>query len=117
MTMTAGDPTPREVDRALQQFREDIREDLREVSRSMRDGFASLNSRLDKVPSMDVYNADKIHAAEREAALRERVKLLEGKRETDARQRTIDRRWVIGAVILPVAVALAEVWVTAGGPH
>lgn len=109
------EPTPGEVDRSLQQFRQDIREDFRELSRSVREGFAQMSARLDKVPSLDVYNADKLRAEEKNAELRERIKAIEEGREADAKSHAANRRWIIGAILVPVGVAILEVILLAGG--
>jgi hypothetical protein len=110
-----SEPTPGEVDRALQQLRTDVREDIRDLASALRDGLAGINSRLDKTPSLDVYQVDKLRAEERHGDLRERIKGLEDERVATARTRTTERRWVIGAVILPIGVALTDLWLKVTG--
>ncbi len=77
-----------ELGRLIQSLREDMREDL-----------GQLNSRLDKVVQVEVYNIEKTTIAERVAA-------LETQREKDAERILATRRWMIGVVITVVAVLL-----------
>lgn len=110
-----GEPTAGEVDRALRQFREDIRDDLRDLSAQVRDLGAQLNARLDKMVTLDVYHADKLRADERHIDLRDEVRDLRVKRDGDAKARTTERRWVMGAIILPLGAIVVEVWMKVTG--
>lgn len=83
--MTVPDePTLGELGRLIQALRGDMRDDL-----------AQLNSRLDKVVPMDVYTIQQQQMTDRVAA-------LEAQREKDTERVTATRRWLIGAVILPL---------------
>jgi hypothetical protein len=83
----SDDPTNGELSRLIQFLRSEMREDL-----------GQLNSRLDKVVSMDVYVIEK-------TAVAERVTALEVQREKDAERILATRRWMIG-VVITVCLAL-----------
>lgn len=114
--MTAPEPGGYELQRALEKT------DL-----AMRDGFAGLNARLDKLVSSDAFLgergrvddrikdlADDI-SAEREQRARdinsERAARIKGDED---QQRAIDKitttqRWVAAAIILPIALTVASI--------
>ena len=85
------EPTLGELGRLIQALRGDMRDDL-----------AQLNTRLDKVVPMDVYTVEKNQITDRVAA-------LESQREKDAERMTATRRWLIGAVVLPLVGILLPI--------
>ena len=94
----ADEPTLGELGRLIQALRGDVRDDL-----------AQLNHRLDRVVPMDVYTVEKNQ-------MNQRVTALEQQREKDAERVTATRRWLIGAVVLPlVGILLPIVVILARG--
>jgi hypothetical protein len=109
--IVADEPTPAEVTRRLDDFKDDVREDLRE-----------LRARFDRTVASDVYTADNRARDEREGALAARVKELEDQRDAaerrseDSKRRLAEsRRWLIAAVLLPLGTAIAEIVITLRG--
>ncbi|NUP37041.1 MAG: hypothetical protein HOY76_08485 [Streptomyces sp.] len=80
----ADEPTLGEVVRRLEDVRQDLKEDVRD-----------LGGRLDSKVDQQVYDL-------RHEALTARVIALETLREKDADRVSATRRWLIGAVIVPV---------------
>ena len=87
----ADEPTLGELGRLIQALRGDVRDDL-----------AQLNHRLDRVVPMDVYTVEKNQ-------MNQRVTALEQQREKDAERVTATRRWLIGAVVLPLVGILLPI--------
>lgn len=87
----SDEPTLGELGRLIQALRGDMRDDL-----------AQLNTRLDKVVPMDVYTVEKNQ-------ITDRVTALESQREKDAERMTATRRWLIGAVVLPLVGILLPI--------
>jgi hypothetical protein len=73
-----------EVVRRLEDVRQDLREDMRELAK-----------RLDAKVNQETYDL-------RHTALLERVAALESKSERDAERVAATRRWLIGAVLVPL---------------
>lgn len=109
------DPTPGELERSLSQFRSDVREDLKGLREAVREGLAGLNVRLDRVVSLDVYRADQRADDERYQRLSDDIADLRLKHAEAEKSRAANRRWLIAAVIIPMGVALMEIYFTAGG--
>jgi len=94
----SDEPSNGELGRLIQALRGDTRDD-----------FAQLHARLDRVVPMDVYTVEKNQIADR-------VSALESQREKDAERVTATRRWLIGAVVLPlVGILLPIVVILARG--
>ena len=85
------EPTPWELKRNYEGLRAD-----------MRDGFAQINSRLDKMPNAEVY-ANLFQGLERRFSEVERDLL------NDQQSRKADRRLVIGAVLAGVVSILTQI--------
>lgn len=85
------EPTLGEVQRRMDQRFTDLKEDL-----------AELALRLDRKVDMEIYNL-------RHEALMARVATLETLREKDAEKLVATRRWLVGAVIVPLIGVLLPV--------
>lgn len=82
--MPVDEPSLGELGRLIQALRTDVRDDL-----------AQLNTRLDQVVPLNVYAIEK-------GAIIDRVTALERARAGDAERVIALRRWLIGAVIVPL---------------
>lgn len=93
------EPSAGELARRLDERFTDVRDDLRE-----------LNLRLDKKVNAEAYDL-------RHMALIARVTTLEALREKDAEKLVATRRWLIGAVIVPLIGVLLPIIIllTRGG--
>lgn len=85
------EPTLGELQRRMEQAFLDLKEDMRE-----------LHVRLDRKVDMEIYNL-------RHEALLARVSALETLREKDTEKIVATRRWLIGAVIVPLIGVLLPV--------
>lgn len=85
------EPTLGEVQRRMEQRFTDLKEDL-----------VDFRGRLDRKVDMEIYNL-------RHEALLARVSTLETLREKDAERIVATRRWLIGAVIVPLIGVLLPV--------
>jgi hypothetical protein len=92
----------------------ELRRALDETRKDMRDGFAQLNQRLDKLVTTDAFNAEQRRVDDRLKDLAddiaaEKVQRVEG----DAnQQKSLDKlvatqRWVAAAILLPIALFVA----------
>lgn len=105
-----------ELGRLIQALRGDVRDDM-----------AQINTRLDRLVSIDVYQAEKAATAKDIADLGKVVDQLAAKQERDVRaiqdQRTQDatrvtqtRRWLVASVIIPIlGIVLPLMLFLAGG--
>ncbi|MGW9410957.1 hypothetical protein [Streptomyces diastaticus] len=94
----ADEPTLGEVVRRFEDRLTDVREDIQQ-----------LGQRIDKKVSQDVYDL-------RHEALGSRVAALESLRERDAERLVATRRWLVGAVVVPlIGVLLPVIIMLAGG--
>lgn len=111
----ADEPTLGEVVRRLEAIHGDLKEDFRE-----------LGSRLDSKVSMERYTIEQ--AARDEAVARVLTQVTELAKEFDAfrdnlqrekdqlaEKRRQDKRWVIAAVLLPVALVFLQAYLAAKG--
>ncbi len=108
----SNDPTPGEIGRALDQFRRDVHDDFDDLRRDLRDGQASVKTRI---IFRDVYDADEHRrqgelqvmreaiALAREAAAAERKAAQQWRDKRDS-----NRKWLIGAVLLPIGGVIVE---------
>lgn len=87
----ADEPTLGELQRRMENAFLDLKEDVREF-----------NSRLDRKVDMEIYNL-------RHESLLARVTALEALREKDAEKIVATRRWLVGAVIVPLVGVLLPV--------
>ena len=85
------EPTLGELQRRIENAFADLKEDVREF-----------NARLDRKVDMEIYNL-------RHEALTARVTTLETLREKDAEKIVATRRWLVGAVIVPLIGVLLPV--------
>ncbi|MEL7994323.1 hypothetical protein AAG656_28890 [Streptomyces albidoflavus] len=94
----ADEPTLGEVVRRFEDRLTDVRDDIQQ-----------LGQRIDKKVSQDVYDL-------RHEALTARVATLEATRERDAERLVATRRWLVGAVVVPlIGVLLPVIIMLAGG--
>ncbi|MEV7840167.1 hypothetical protein G6W47_04645 [Streptomyces sp. CAI-21] len=94
----ADEPTLGEVVRRFEDRLTDVRDDIQQ-----------LGTRIDKKVSQDVYDL-------RHEALTARVATLEATRERDAERLVATRRWLVGAVVVPlIGVLLPVIIMLAGG--
>lgn len=118
----AEEPGGWELRRALEQQRTDMRE-----------GFAQINARLDRLVSQDAFTAEQRRVDDRlkdladdiaaEKVARQQAILDERRTRDDGDQRQQDQldklttnlRWVAVSVILPIALFLANLLVSHGG--
>jgi hypothetical protein len=110
------EPTLGELGRLIQALRGDVRDDM-----------AQINSRLDRLVSIDVYTVEKQALTKDLADLAEVVRRLAEKQEQDVKaihqQRTEDanrvtqtRRWLVASVLIPLlGLILPVVLFVAGG--
>lgn len=116
------EPRPGELARQLAEFRADIRED-----------FAAVNQRLDRLVSADVYASDQRETNRRliatESAVEKLVAALEVERQTrqaainaEAKSRgdafkelaattTARTRWMVTAIVIPTVMFLANLYI------
>lgn len=85
------EPTPGEMVRRLEDRLADVRDDIQQLGR-----------RLDEKVDQKVYDL-------RHEALAARVTTLETVREKDAEKLVATRRWLIGAVVIPLVAVLMPV--------
>ncbi|WP_426404209.1 hypothetical protein ACN9M0_24730 [Streptomyces sp. R-07] len=85
------EPTPGEMVRRLEDRLADVRDDIQQLGR-----------RMDEKVDQKVYDL-------RHEALATRVAALETVREKDAEKVAATRRWLIGAVIIPLVAVLLPV--------
>jgi hypothetical protein len=85
------EPTPGEMVRRLEDRLADVRDDIQQIGR-----------RLDEKVDQKVYDL-------RHEALTSRVGTLETLREKDAEKLVATRRWLIGAVVIPLLSVLMPV--------
>ncbi|MFD7978903.1 hypothetical protein [Streptomyces sp. NPDC059071] len=85
------EPTPGEMVRRLEDRLADVRDDIQQLGR-----------RLDEKVDQKVYDL-------RHEALSTRVTALETVREKDAEKLVATRRWLIGAVVIPLVAVLMPV--------
>lgn len=87
----ADEPTPGEMVRRLEDRLADVRDDIQQLGR-----------RMDDKVDQKVYDL-------RHEALGARVATLETRREQDAEKLVATRRWLIGAVLIPLIAVLLPV--------
>ncbi len=121
-TGNRAEPKGWELQRSLEQIRND-----------QRDGFAGINSRIDRLVSTDAFNAeqrrvdDSLKAianditADRQQWMRELAQEKVDREKGDtAQQAQLDKlvitiRWVAAAILLPVGLYVADVIMNRGG--
>lgn len=91
------EPTLGEVVRRFEDRFTDLRDDIQQLGR-----------RIDGKVSQDLYEL-------RHETLVERVKALENIRAKDAERLAATRRWLIGAVIVPLVAVLLPILMSMGG--
>jgi hypothetical protein len=99
----ADDLTLGELGRRLEAALGDIKEDLHQLA-----------LRLDGKVSADVLRLEQAAQDERHNALAEQVKTMRAERDADARRLVEMRRWLLGAVIVPVLAVLLPLLLTRG---
>lgn len=91
--------------RELAQFREDMHTDL-----------ADLKAELGRLLPREVYDLKHQQLLDRNQQLSARIDAVEQARRDDAKQRRADRRWLIGAVVIPMVVLVVQIIVSLRGP-
>lgn len=110
--MSGGDvsdePTPWELQRALAAMRQDLRE-----------GFKSVNDRLDRVPTSDLMAAWQARYDQQLADIRRDVAEIQEDRKHEARERAKASRAAMGALVTafvaPIVVAVIMRMILGGG--
>ncbi|GAA0500629.1 hypothetical protein [Streptomyces olivaceiscleroticus] len=87
----ADEPSLGELGRLIQLMRGDIRDDM-----------AQINSRLDKVVSVERYDPEQAGLRKDIADLTKTVEGLAAQRERDADRVTQTRRWIVASVVIPL---------------
>lgn len=87
----SDEPTAWELQRALEQLRTDLR-----------DGFGSMNARLDRVPTSDLLAVWQARYDQQLGDVRKDVAKLQEDRELEARQRMATHRAAVGAIVTAV---------------
>lgn len=100
----------------------ELRRALDETRKDMRDGFAGLNQRLDKLVSTDAFNAEQRRVDERLKDIADDLAAEASARQAgDAdQQKALDKlvsnqKWILTAILLPIGLFLASLYVTAKG--
>lgn len=89
----SDEPTGWELQRTLDAIRADLR-DMR----------GDINARLDKVVTSELFAAHIAAEDGRHAAHQAEIKAIKDARESDAKQRSADRKWLVGALVFPLVV-------------
>lgn len=87
----ADEPSLGELGRLIQLMRGDIRDDM-----------ASINSRLDRMVSLERYTAEQAGVTKDLGDLTKSIDDLKSQRDRDAERVTQTRRWMVASVIIPV---------------
>lgn len=87
----ADEPSLGELGRLIQLMRGDIRDDM-----------ASINSRLDRMVSLERYTAEQAGVTKDLGDLTKSIDDLKSQRDRDAERVTQTRRWMVASVIIPI---------------
>ena len=109
--MTAAEPGPWELQRALEQQRADIRE-----------GLAGINSRLDQLVTTGAFAAEQRRVDEQLSRLTKDItdEAVARREGDEAQQKSLDKltalmRWYVVAIIVPVALFVANLYMSKSG--
>lgn len=112
-----SEPTPSEVQRELDRFRQDVRDDLVEL----RNDLATLKARI---VFADVYAANERRRDDAVTAVKESLARFETALTEDRKaardwreRRDSNRKWLIAAVVLPIGGVIAELITALRGVH
>lgn len=101
----ADEPSNGELWRLIEAMRGDVRDDM-----------GTINARLDRLVSADVYAVEKAAMAKDIADLVKVVEGMQQQRQADADRVTQTRRWLVASVIIPfLGLVLPVVLFMAGG--
>ncbi|MFI6595010.1 hypothetical protein ACIBHX_02110 [Nonomuraea sp. NPDC050536] len=104
----ADEPTPWELHRTVEALR-----------RTVEAGFNSLNSRLDRVVTNDLFQAYQASVQRQFDDHEREIAALKAERDADKSQRTNDRKLIITAVftafIAPLVLLLIQLWLNSKG--
>lgn len=101
----ADEPSLGELGRLIQLMRSDIRDDM-----------AQINTRLDRMVSVDVYGVEKAGVERQMTELGKQVEAMQAQRAQDADRVTQTRRWLIASVIIPlIGLIIPFVFFIVGG--
>ncbi len=115
MSVPSPEPTLWELQRALQQLREDQRDGIAGLRESLRADLQVLAGRIEQAVTKDVYAADQ-RLVEQRLAVLERDLASEVRAREAAEAATITaRRWLIGAFLAPLVVAALQLWLLSNG--
>ena len=92
-----AEPTAGEVNRRLDDVRQDLKDDVRDLS-----------ARLGEKVNQEGYDV-------RHAALLARVVALESQREKDAEKVAAMRRWWVATIIVPIVIVLLQAYLSSKG--
>lgn len=81
---------------------------LDDVSTTVKDDLSEIKTSLSALLPREVYDA-------RHTALVLRVERLEAEQAKEAEQRRTLMRWVVGTMIVPVCLFIAQMWINAQG--
>lgn len=92
-----AEPTAGEVNRRLDDVRQDLKDDVRDLS-----------ARLGEKVNQEGYDV-------RHTALIARVAALEAQREKDAEKVAAMRRWWVATIIVPIVIVLLQAYLSSKG--
>ncbi|GAA2084411.1 hypothetical protein GCM10009759_03420 [Kitasatospora saccharophila] len=110
-----AEPTLWELQRSLTQLREDQRDSIAGLREDLRGDLQALAVRMEQSVTRDVYHADqrllgqRLDMVERDLASERRA------REDTEAAAAAARRWLVGAFVAPVVVAIVQLWLLAQG--
>ena len=111
------DPTTGEVGRALEALRQQFRDDIETLRSDQRTFRTDTNARLDRTLPLDVYAADQRAERLRFDQLHDDLSELREARKEDAERiehakadRAANRKWLIASMIIPIGIAILEIY-------
>ncbi|MEV4557210.1 hypothetical protein AB0K51_09445 [Kitasatospora sp. NPDC049285] len=110
-----AEPTLWELQRSLTQLREDQRDSIAGLREDLRGDLRALTIRLEQSVSKDVYLADQRLMAQRIDMVERDIASERQAREDAETAAAVSRRWLIGAFVAPVVVAILQLWLLAQG--
>ncbi len=100
----------------------ELHRDIQGLSDDLKSLRTELNARLDKMPTQDLMSASLAQYTVQVASLADDLMELKAQREADVREHKADRdrerrerQWLIGAVLVPLAISLMSLVVALGG--
>ncbi|MEU8919523.1 hypothetical protein AB0D10_01130 [Kitasatospora sp. NPDC048545] len=112
-----AEPTLWELQRSLTQLREDQRDSIAGLREDLRGDLQALALRLEQSVTKDVYHSDQRLMAQRMDMVERDLASERRAREDTESAAAAGRRWLIGAFVAPVVVALLQLWLLAQDKH